>query len=186
MGVAQTSMVAVMGVAPVVIDQRGGSSLAIALVVSVHMAGMFAVAPAIGALLDRYGRRPGLLAGGAVAAAGALLGSFADVTPLVGVGLFLVGLGWSVCYLGSTAAISDLTETSERGGALGFTDLFTSLSAAIGGLAGGFVLEYSGVAVVGVVMAALMVPALLLVLPLHEPAPGQWRARGATIAEEPT
>jgi MFS family permease len=147
---------------------------------------MFAVAPVIGVLLDRYGRRPGLLAGGTIAAAGALLGSFANVTPLVGVGLFLVGLGWSVCYLGSTAAISDLTAAGERGGALGFTDLFTSLSAAIGGLAGGFVLESSGIAVVGVVMAALMVPALLLVLPLREPSPGRWRVRGATIAEEPT
>jgi MFS family permease len=185
MGVAQTSMVAVMGVAPVVIDQRGGSSLAIALVVSVHMAGMFALAPAIGVLLDRYGRRPGLLAGGTIAAAGALLGSFAHVTALVGVGMFLVGLGWLTCYLGSTAAISDLTQARERGGALGFTDLFTSLSAAVGGLAGGLVLESSGVAVVGVAMAALMVPALLLVLPLREPAPGRWRVGGATVAEEP-
>lgn len=184
-GVAQTSMVAVMGVAPIVIDAHGGGSLAIALVISVHMAGMFAVAPALGALLDRYGRRPGLLAGGAVCAAGALLGSFTHVTPLVGVGLFLVGLGWSACYLGATAAISDLTGAGERGGALGFTDLFTSLSSAVGALAGGFVLESAGIAVVGAAMAALMVPALLLVLPLREPVPGQWRVRAATIADEP-
>lgn len=182
-GVAQTSMVAVMGIAPIVIDKRGGGALAIAFVISVHMAGMYAVAPVIGALLDRFGRRPGLLAGGATAAAGALLGSFSHATPLVGVGLFLVGLGWSACYLGSTAAISDLTEATERGGALGFTDLLTSLASACGALAGGFVLESSGIAVVGAAMALIMVPTLLLVLPLREPTPGRWRL---AVAEEPT
>ena len=79
--VAQTSMVAVMGVTPVVIDGYGGSALAIALVISFHMVGMFAIAPVIGALLDRYGRRPGLLVGGVLTAIGAILGSFTEVTP---------------------------------------------------------------------------------------------------------
>ncbi len=174
--VAQTSMVAVMGVTPVVIDGYGGSALAIALVISFHMVGMFAIAPVIGALLDRYGRRPGLLVGGVLTATGAILGSFTEVTPLIGIGLFLVGLGWSACYLGATAAISDLTTAGERGGALGFTDLATSVAAAVGALAGGFVLESSGIAIVGIAMAALMLPALALVAPLREPSPGRWVA----------
>jgi len=173
-GVAQTAMVATMGVTPVVIDENGGGSLAIALVISFHMAGMFAVAPIVGVLLDRYGRRPGLLVGGVLSAVGAILGSLTEATPLIGIGLFLVGLGWSACYLGATAVISDLTQPAERGGALGFTDLVTSLAAATGALAGGFVLESSGIAVVGVAMAVLMVPALVLVLGLREPRPGRW------------
>ncbi len=180
-GVAQTAMVAVMGVTPVVIDENGGSALAIALVISFHMVGMFAVAPIVGALLDRYGRRPGLLVGGVLSATGAILGSFTDMTPLIGVGLFLVGLGWSACYLGATAAISDLTTPAERGGALGFTDLVTSLAAAVGALAGGFVLESSGIAVVGIAMAVLMVPALALVVPLREPSPGRWAVPEPTV-----
>jgi MFS family permease len=172
--VAQTAMVAVMGVTPVVIDEYGGSALAIALVISFHMVGMFAVAPVIGALLDRYGRRPGLLLGGVLSAVGAILGSFTDLMPLIGVGVFLVGLGWSACYLGATAAISDLTTAGERGGALGFADLSTSVASAVGALAGGFVLESSGIAVVGIAMAVLMVPVLALVAPLREPSPGRW------------
>jgi MFS family permease len=173
-GIAQTAMVAVMGVTPVVIDDRGGSSLTIALVISVHIAGMFALSPVVGYLLDRYGRRRGLLVGGVLSASGALLGSFTEAPPLVGVGLFLVGLGWSACFLGATATISDLTAVRERGGALGFTDLFTSLASAIGALSGGFVLEAAGIAVVGLTMAVLMLPVLLMVLPLREPAPGRW------------
>jgi MFS family permease len=185
-GVAQTAMVAVMGITPVVIDEYGGSSLSIAVVISVHMAGMFAVAPVIGVLLDRYGRRPGLLAGSVLAGGGALLGSFTEVTPLIGVGMFLVGLGWSACFLGATAVISDLTRPEERGGALGFTDLLTSAASAGGALAGGFVLEAAGIFVVGVAMAALMVPVLLLVLPLHEPRPGRWAVPATAAADAPS
>lgn len=179
--VAQTAMVAVMGVTPVVIDEYGGGSLTIAIIISVHMAGMFAIAPAIGYLLDRYGRRPGLLVGGILSAVGALLGSLTEVTPLIGVGMFLVGLGWSACFLGATAVISDLTRPEERGGALGFTDLATSAAAAGGALAGGFVLESAGIAVVGVAMAALMLPVLLMVAPLREPRPGRWAIPAANV-----
>ncbi len=182
-GFAQASMVAVMGVSPIVIDDLGGSSLAIALVISVHMAGMFAFGPGIGALLDRFGRRLGLLLGAGVAASGALVASLTGAVPAVGLGLFLVGLGWSACYLGATAAISDLTSTAERGGALGFTDLLSASAAAGGALAGAFVLEAAGISVVGVTMAMLLGVTLLLIIPLREPAPGRWRLAGAASAE---
>lgn len=175
-GVAQASMVAVMGVAPVILDDYGASSFVIAIVIGVHMAGMFALAPFAGYLLDAYGRRPGLLAGAILAAAGALIGSFTEATALIGLGLFVVGLGWSACFLGATAVISDITRAEERGGALGFADLVTSASSAVGALAGGFVLEASGIAVVGVIMATLLVPVLMLVVPLREPSPGRWGA----------
>ena len=172
--VAQASMVAVMGVAPVVVHQHGGGDLTVGLVVAFHVAGMFAFSPLIGALIDRRGRRIGLLLGGIVAAAGAVGGSLAHATPLVATGLFFVGLGWSGAYLGATAIISDLTTASERAGALGFTDLLTAAASAAGALTGGFLLESVGYATVGAVMAVLLVPALALVLPLRESAPGRW------------
>ncbi|MCC6223992.1 MAG: MFS transporter [Thermoleophilia bacterium] len=186
--VAQTAMVAVMGVAPIAIQDHGGGSLAIAVVIGVHIAGMYALGPALGVGLDRLGRRPGLLAGAVLSATGAVLGSFAHQIALVAVGMTLVGIGWSACFLGATAVISDLTTVEERGGALGATDLLTSVFAAIGALGGGFMLESAGLGVVGVVMAALMVPVVLLVLPLREPSPGEWRWRppAATMVEEST
>jgi MFS family permease len=185
-GVAQTAMVAVMGVAPIAIDEHGGGALAIAVVISFHIAGMYALGPAIGVALDRHGRRPGLLVGAGLSATGAVLGSFAHEVTFVAVGMFLVGLGWAACYLGATAVISDLTTAEERGGAIGVTDLFTSAAAALGALSGGFVLESAGLGIVGVVMACLMIPVVLLVLPLREPVPGRWRAARATIADERT
>lgn len=179
-GVAQASMVAVMGVSPIVLDDYGASSFVIAIVIGVHMAGMFALAPVAGYLLDAYGRRRGLLSGAVLAAAGALLGSFTETTALIGLGMFVVGLGWSACFLGATAVISDVTRPEERGGALGFADLVTSASSATGALAGAFVLEASGIAVVGIIMAALLVPVLFLVLPLREPSPGRWAVARAS------
>jgi MFS family permease len=184
--VAQTAMVAVMGVTPVALDDYGATAAAIAIVISLHIAGMYALGPVIGSLLDRYGRRPGLLAGAAISAVGAVTGSFTEQTPLIAVGMFLVGVGWALCYLGATAVVSDLTTAEERGTALGATDLCTSLAAAAGVLASGFVLESSGLALVGVVMAALMVPVVLLVVPLRETGPGRWRLRPATALDEPS
>jgi MFS family permease len=183
--VAQTAMVAVMGVTPVALDDYGASAAAIAIVISLHIAGMYALGPVIGTLLDRFGRRPGLLAGAAISATGSIAGSFTEQTPLIAVGMFLVGVGWSLCYLGATAVVSDVTTADERGSALGATDLCTSVAAAAGVLASGFVLESSGLALVGIVMAALMVPVLLLVVPLRETGPGRWRLQPATAFDEP-
>ena len=184
--VAQTAMVAVMGVTPVALDDYGASAAAIAIVISLHIAGMYALGPVIGTLLDRFGRRPGLLAGAAISATGSIAGSFTEQTPLIAVGMFLVGVGWSLCYLGATAVVSDVTTADERGSALGATDLCTSVAAAAGVLASGFVLESSGLALVGIVMAALMVPVVLLVVPLREAGPGRWRLQPATVLDEPS
>ena len=182
--VGQTAMVAIMGVTPVALDDAGFGPTAIAAVISLHIAGMYALAPVFGAALDRFGRRPGLLVGCALSAAGALVGSFTHEIALVAIGMTLVGLGWAGCYLGATAVVSDLTTADERGTALGATDLFTSLAAAAGVLASGFVLESAGLGVVGIVMASLMVPVLLLVLPLREPTPGRWTTRSGIVADE--
>ena len=174
--VAHTAMVSVMGVTPVALDDHGYGATAIAVVISLHIAGMYALGPVIGTVLDRYGRRPGLLGGCALSAAGAVIGSFGTEIPLVAVGMVLVGMGWSACYLGATAVVSDLATEAERGSALGVTDLFTSLAAAVGVLASGFVLESAGLGLVGIVMACLMIPVALLVAPLREVAPGRWEA----------
>jgi MFS family permease len=176
-GIAQASMVAVMGVTPVEISHHGGSKLAVGATVSLHVAGMFAFSPLVGAALDRWGRRPGLLAGAVVTASGAVVTAIANgSTPVLATGLFFVGLGWSAVYLASTAVISDVTHATERAGALGFVDLVAALSAAVGALAGGFALDAVGFAWVGAAVAALIVPVLVLVVPLREPAPGRWAA----------
>ena len=179
--VSQAAMTGIMGVSSVVVVHHHGSTqTASAIVVSLHLGAMFAFSPLIGLLLDRWGRRPGLLAGGAVAVGGALLAAVTDGTFLFGVGLFLIGVGWSGTYLGATAVVSDVTTRAERQGVLGVVDLVTHSASTLGALAGGFLLDTGGLSVLGLVMGAILIPALLMVAALREASPGRWV--GATTA----
>ena len=171
-GIGQAAMIAVMGVAPIVVHHHG--DLAVSGVLSVHFVGMFAFMPLIGVIIDRIGRRRGLVAAVALSATGALVGALSTQPVVFGFGLFLVGLGWAVSYLGATAIVSDVTDPLERSGALGFTDLLVSLSSAVGGLVGGALLEAGGYPALAVGVAMALVPVLAVVLPLREEAPGRW------------
>ncbi len=178
-GIGQAAMVAVMGVAPIVVHDHGHGDLAISGVLSVHFLGMFALMPLIGAGLDRFGRRRGLVAAAIVSAVGAPAGSLSTSPVVTGVGMFLVGLGWAGAYLGATTVVSDVTSPGERSGALGLTDLLVSLSSGTGALLGGVVLEAGGFRTLTLLVAALFVPVLALVVPLREPRPGRWRIAAA-------
>lgn len=169
--VGQMAMVAVMGVTPVVLEHHHTSSTVVSSVISVHIAGMWVFSPLIGAALDRFGRRPGIVAGGLVSVAGAFLAG-TDLGPgLVGAGLFAIGLGWSATFLGATAVISDLTSPSERAGALGATDLIVSLSSAAAGLLSGFVFEVAGFRFLGFAVAVLVLFVVAGVLRVRDVSP---------------
>ena len=169
--IGQMAMVAVMGVTPVALHHHDTSATVVSTVISLHIAGMWAFSPVIGAALDRFGRRPGLIAGGATSVVGALFAATDAGPGLVAVGLFAIGLGWSATFLGATAVISDLTEPNERAGALGFTDLLVSLSSAVAGLAGGFVFEGAGFRILGLGVASVVLLVVLAVARRREPVP---------------
>lgn len=169
--VGQMAMVGVMGVTPTALDHAHHGGTTISLVISSHIAGMFAFAPLIGRWMDRVGRRAALIAGCITSIAGALLSATEANAFVIGVGLLAIGLGWSATFLGATALISDITAPNERAGALGFTDLLVSLTSAAAGLTGGVVLEAAGYGPLGVGLAVLVAAALILVARLREPAP---------------
>jgi MFS family permease len=167
--VGQMAMVGVMGVTPTALDHAHHGGTTISLVISSHIAGMFAFAPLIGRWMDRAGRRAALVAGCATSIVGALLAASEANALVIGAGLVAIGLGWSATFLGATAVISDITAPNERAGALGFTDLLISLTSAAAGLGGGIVLEAAGYGPLGVGLAVLVAAALVLVARLREP-----------------
>ncbi|HEX4942538.1 MAG TPA: MFS transporter [Actinomycetota bacterium] len=167
--VGQMAMVGVMGVTPTALDHAHHGGTTISLVISSHIAGMFAFAPLIGRWMDRAGRRAALVAGCVTSIVGALLAASEANALVIGAGLVAIGLGWSATFLGATAVISDITAPNERAGALGFTDLLISLTSAAAGLGGGIVLEAAGYGPLGVGLAVLVAAALLLVARLREP-----------------
>ena len=167
--VGQMAMVGVMGVTPTALDHAHHGGTTISLVISSHIAGMFAFAPLIGRWMDRAGRRAALVAGCLTSIVGALLAASEASALVIGAGLVAIGLGWSATFLGATALISDITAPNERAGALGFTDLLISLTSAAAGLGGGIVLEAAGYGPLGVGLAVLVAAALVLVARLREP-----------------
>ncbi|HET6714596.1 MAG TPA: MFS transporter [Actinomycetota bacterium] len=162
--VGQIAMVGVMGVTPAALHHLGHGDATIAWIISLHIGGMFAFSPLIGAAMDRWGRRLGLIAGCSASIVGALVAGTGGSAAVVGGGLFALGIGWSATFLGATAVISDVTTPAERAGALGFTDLFVSACSATAGVVSGIVLETAGYPTLGVVTAVLVTLVLGVVL----------------------
>jgi MFS family permease len=145
---------------------HGGAALeVIGVVISVHVLGMFAFAPAVGWATDRFGR-PAMLAGGALVLFASLLVSGtspAGASYQIGVGLFLLGVGWSMCTVSASTLLSESAPLDARTDVQGAADLVMGLTAAAaGGLAGvvvGFLgypalTAFAAVLVCGVAVAA--------------------------------
>jgi MFS family permease len=166
--VAQAVMVTYMGVVPIAVHRHGAAGVTVSLVVSLHLAGMFVFSPVIGTLLDRWGRRPVLLGGCLLLAAGVGLDSFTAGTPLLTAGLVLVGIGWSAAYVGSTTVISDSTSAAERGAALGAADLTAALAGSGAVIGGALLAQGAGLGVLGVAALVPLLAAAALLAPLRE------------------
>ncbi|HEX2025845.1 MAG TPA: MFS transporter [Actinomycetota bacterium] len=152
----QVVMVTFMSVVPVVLHAHHAGELTVSIVVSLHLAGMFALSSVIGSALDRWGRRTGLLGGLGLSAVGVLLSLGEGTTILPAAGLLLIGIGWSMAYVGSTAIVSDVAAPAERAGALGLTDLVASVSAAVGVLSGAALLQATSLVVLSVAALILL------------------------------
>jgi len=151
-------MVAVMVMTPLHMHHGGATLEVIGLVISVHVLGMYAFAPVVGWLADRLGR-PLVLSAGAVVLLVALLLSGtapAGASYQIGAGLFLLGLGWSLCTVAASTLLSESAPLDARTDVQGAADLVMGLTAAAAGALAGVVVGSLGFAALNV-FAALMV-----------------------------
>jgi MFS family permease len=152
LALAHAVMVAVMVMTPLHMHHGGASLEVIGVVISVHVLGMFAFAPVVGWATDRWGR-PVVLSVGAVVLFVALLlcgTAPAHASYQIGAGLFLLGLGWSLCTVAASTLLSESAPIDARTDVQGAADLVMGLTAAAAG------------AVAGVVVGSLGYPALTL------------------------
>jgi predicted MFS family arabinose efflux permease len=158
--VAHAVMLAVMTMTPVHMHDGGAALHVVGLVISVHIAGMYALSPLVGWVSDRFGRA--LTAGlgaGALAAALALAGTAAAYdTVQLGLGLFLLGLGWSGALVAGSTLLSGGVAEAVRPGVQGASDLVMQASGAVGSALGGLVVGLSGYPLLAM-LAALPVAA---------------------------
>lgn len=165
-------MVAVMSMTPVRLGESHGDAdvlRVVGIVLSVHIAGMYALAPVVGWLTDRFGRRPVILAGaGVLLAACVVAGTAGHHTGLLSVGLALLGLGWSGTMVAGSTLLSESVPVADRPTVQGLSDLTMGLAGAAAGAASGFVMQVAGYPVLTVLAAVAVAPLVALAL---RPAP---------------
>jgi len=167
MAVGHMVMVGIMAMTPVHIRAAGHDAAhtlrIVGVVISVHIAGMYAFAPVIGWLADRVGRRPVIFAGIAVLLAACLLagGAGAD-TARLGAGLFAVGLGWSCTMVAGSTLLTEAVPVEVRASAQGLSDLIMGLAGASAGGLSGVVVSAWGYPALAMLAAIATAPLIVL------------------------
>ncbi|HET8986649.1 MAG TPA: MFS transporter [Trueperaceae bacterium] len=142
----------------------------ISLVFSSHTFGMFAFSILSGWLTDRWGRKPVLSVGAVVLLASCLLAPLSPNVLPIAFALFLLGLGWNLCYVAGSALLSDVLAGPEKGRMQGFNDLLVGGAAAAAAIIGGLVMATSGYTTMGLLGALVSAPLLIIAWRLPAPA----------------
>ncbi|MFD8048044.1 MFS transporter [Streptomyces chartreusis] len=163
--VAHTAMVSVMSMTPVALAHHGAGIDLIGLVISGHIAGMYAFAPLMGRLSDRLGRLSGIgLCVGLLACAVFLAGTAGGSHGQTAIGLFVLGLGWSAGLVSGSALLTDSVPPPARAAAQGLSDLVMNASAGIGGAVAGLVVAKASYGWLNLTAACLLLPLAALAL----------------------
>jgi MFS family permease len=176
LGIAATAaghlvMVGVMAMTPVHIRGAGHDAATtlriVGIVLSLHIAGMYAFAPVMGWLSDRFGRRPVILGGvSLLLAASAVAGTAGHDVNRLAIGLVLLGLGWSATMVSGSALLTQSMPAELRPSAQGLSDLVMGLAGATAGALSGYVVAAFGYPVLTLLAAVTTLPLVALVL--HE------------------
>lgn len=161
--VAHAVMVGVMVMTPVHLVDHGATLRVVGLVISAHVIGMYAASPVFGWLSDSVGSVPtvmlgvGLLAGSLVVA-----GTAQSSQGRAGIGLMLLGLGWSACLVAGSTIVSESGPDAVRTSVQGVADLLMGLSGAVAGALAGVALGLVGYGGLNAAAALLLTPVVLL------------------------
>ncbi|HWQ24303.1 MAG TPA: MFS transporter [Gaiellaceae bacterium] len=165
-------MVSVMNLSGYIVVGHHHEQADVFTVISLHIVGMYALVLVIGELIDRIGRRLSLASGLALMAVSTLMLVWAESILWTSVSLFLLGLGWNLSYVAASAELVTHATPVERGRLVGATDLAAGLLAAALALLGGAAYSEWGVASVALgATAAVVAPALVILLARRPPAP---------------
>ncbi|SDS73222.1 Predicted arabinose efflux permease, MFS family [Brevibacterium sandarakinum] len=145
----QMMMTNVMVMTPVHMDHQAFSLGAIGIVVSVHIAGMYALSPVFGWMADRFGPGTVIAGGVAVFAAAITLGvvdAAAEVSSMVllSTALIFLGIGWSMFLIGGSALLTASVPRHAKVTLQGASDSAMNLGGALMAAMAGTVLQAGG------------------------------------------
>jgi MFS family permease len=140
--IGHLAMVSVMVMTPVHMKHVDVSLRIIGFVISVHVLGMYAFSPLVGSLSDRLGRVRVIQIGLVFLVLSTIVAGTAQANNAyqLGVGLFLLGLGWSCTLIGGSAFLSESVSLEMRPASQGASDLVMNLAGAGGGALAGVII----------------------------------------------
>lgn len=163
--VSHTAMVSIMVMTPVDLGHHGAGLQLIGLVISGHIAGMYAFSPVMGWLSDRFGRLAVIgLAVGLLSCAALLAGTAGASHGRTAAGLFMLGLGWSAGLVAGSALLTDSVPQAARAAVQGLSDLTMNTAAGIGGAVAGVIVARASYGWLNVAGACLLLPMATLAL----------------------
>lgn len=145
----QMMMTNVMVMTPVHMDHQEFSLGAIGIVVSVHIAGMYALSPVFGWMADRFGPGTVIASGGVVFATAITLGvidAAAEVSSMIllSTALIFLGIGWSMFLIGGSALLTASVPKHAKVTLQGASDAAMNLGGALMAGMAGTVLQTGG------------------------------------------
>lgn len=140
--IGHIAMVSVMVMTPVHMAHVDVTLTVIGFVISIHVLGMYAFSPLVGSLSDRLGRVRVIQIGVLTLLASTVISGFAAPNDVVmlGVGLFLLGLGWSCTLIAGSALLTESVNPELKTSSQGASDLVMNLSGAGGGALAGVII----------------------------------------------
>ncbi|MGP0225264.1 MFS transporter [Paenarthrobacter sp. NCHU4564] len=162
---AQVVMVSIMTMTPVHLAHHGGSVTVIGITISLHIAGMYALAPGVGFIADRYGHKVSVGIGICIFAAALATGGLKpDSTAWMMLSLILLGVGWSFVNVAGSALFSKAVSNQNRASSQGGIDALSNLLGAAAAFAAGPLLTVTSFSTLTIFATAALIPLTLLTL----------------------
>jgi MFS family permease len=164
-----------MVITPLHMDRHDHSTAAISGVIMAHTLGMFGLSWFTGWLIDRFGRIQMIVAGTAILAVSCVLAPLSLRLPILGLALFLLGLGWNFCFVAGSTLLSDALAQQERGRAQGASEMMVALGTGAASLSTGLLFaqgQYLLVSIIGLAGSLILFAATLVLArrEKHSPA----------------
>ena len=154
-------MVLIMTATPIHVENSGFGLGTVGNIISAHTLGMFAFAPVVGKVTDRFGPYPLMWTSAMTLVAAGLIAALAPhhATVLLGWGLFLLGLGWNMGFVAGSTLLTVAVEPELRPVVQGRVDSVVWGVGAVATISSGLLLDgpgYSVTAYIGIGLVAVL------------------------------
>lgn len=173
MALGHATMVAVMVMTPLHMRHGEASLRVIGLVISVHVLGMFALSPLVGALVDRVGGRAVVAVGSLILVVSTLGSALAPQggSVLLAAALFGLGLGWSCTLVAGSTLLTEALSVDQRPGAQGGADVAMGIAGGGAGALAGVVVDLWGYSTLAFMAMGIAVAVGLVAVIMARPRP---------------